>query len=172
MGLPGKAESWCPEYIVNPDEGTNVDVSWHSARGDWTYCEVKLSEAEFGTATDDKRHREKLDSIYRPVLAEYCPAELLEPKAFFASYQVLRNIWLAARDPRASVVFLLPRHNGALWDPLQAVTTAVSADLVKRVHIVATEDVLSTLVSARTTPPRLAWYAEMLSEKYVVSDAA
>ena len=172
MGLRGKAESWHPEYIAAPDEGTNVDVSWRSTRGDWTYCEVKLSEAEFGTATDDKRHREKLDWIYRPVLSHYCPAELLEPQAFFANYQVLRNLWLAAREPRASVVFLLPRCNATLWGPLQAVTSAVSSALSKRIHIVATEDVLAALVSSRTTPPRLAWYAELLAEKYVAPDAA
>ncbi|MFN0041139.1 MAG: PGN_0703 family putative restriction endonuclease [Burkholderiales bacterium] len=171
MGLPGEATTWHPENIVAPDEGTNVDVSWRSAGGDWTYCEVKLSEAEFGAAKDDKRHREKLDAIYRPVLSAYCPAELLEPPTFFASYQVLRNLWLAARTPGASVVFLLPRSNAALWGPLQAVTTAVSAPLAKRVHIVATEDVLAALASARATPPRLAWYAEQLAEKYMVPDA-
>lgn len=172
MGLPGQAETWHPEYIAAPDEGTNVDVAWRSTEGDWTYCEVKLSEAEFGTARDDKRHREKLNSIYRPILTDYCPADMLEPHTFFANYQVLRNLWLAAREPRASVVLLLPRSNVSLWGPLQAVTTAVSSDLSNRIHIVATEDLLSALASSRTTPPRLAWYAELLSEKYVVSDAA
>jgi hypothetical protein len=171
MGLPGEAASWQPEHIVAPDEGTNVDVSWRNDAGNWTYCEVKLSEAEFGAAKDDGRHREKLDSIYRPVLAPYLPADLLEQQAFFATYQVFRNLWLAARDPKASVVFLLPRGNTALWDPLQAVTGSVSEELTKRVHIVAIEDVLAALESAPTTPPRLAWYAEQLAEKYVVPDA-
>lgn len=171
MGLQGEAATWHPEYVVAPDEGTNVDVSWRGTDGNWAYCEVKLSEAAFGGAKDDKRHQEKLETIYRPVLSAYCPEDLLKPPAFFANYQVFRNLWLAARDPGASVVFLLPRHNAALWGRLQAVTTAVSAELAKRVHVVATEDVLVALASARTTPPRLAWYAEQLAEKYLVPDA-
>ncbi len=172
MGLQGGAMTWRPESIVAPKEGTNVDISWQCPGGEWTYCEVKLSEAGFGAAKDDKRHREKLNAIYRPILSAYCPAELLEPQSFFANYQVLRHLWLAASDPKASVVFLLPRQNVALWGPLQAVTRAVAPTIAKRVAIVATEDVLAALMSSQTTTPRLVWYAELLAEKYVVLDAA
>ena len=172
MGLPGEASNWHPENIVVPGEDTNVDISWRSTDGDWTYCEVKLSEAEFGAAKDDKRHLDKLNTTYRPVLAAFCPPEMLEPGTFFSNYQVFRNLWLAARKPKASVVFLLPRSNAALWRPLLTITAAVSTELAKRVYIVAAEDVLANLASGPTTPPRLAWYAEQLAEKYVVTNAA
>ena len=172
LGLKGEVSAWSPEYIADSAEGTNVDVSWQGLNGERTYCEVKFSEQEFGAAKDDKRHREKLDKIYRPILSSYCPSELLEPPSFFASYQVFRNLWLAAREPSASVVFLLPRQNTALWSPLRGVVSALSSALASRVYVVATEDALSQLASSSMTPPRMAWYAEQLIEKYVVHDAA
>lgn len=47
-------------------------------------------------------------------LRDHCPAHLLEAPAFFKRYQILRNVWLAARDASSSVLFLLPRANSAL----------------------------------------------------------
>lgn len=172
MGIHGAASTWTPEYIADPIEGTNIDVSWQSTSGEWTFCEIKLTEQEFGKAKDDKRHRAKLDEIYRPVLSPYCPADLLEPSAFFANYQVFRNLWLVAREPAASLVFLLPRQNVPLWAPLNAVLQQVAPALRKRARAVALEDVLGTLASGRSVPPHLAWYAQQLTEKYVFRDAA
>lgn len=172
MGLTGEAEIWHPEHVVAANEETSVDVSWRDTSGVWTYCEVKLSEAKFGAAKDDQRHRDKLAEIYHPILSACCPSELLEPRAFFANYQVLRNLWLAARQPGASVVFLLPRRNDRLWSLLNRVMAKVCAELSQRVYLVAIEDTLAAIASARTTPPRLAWYAELLAEKYIVPDAA
>jgi len=167
MGLQGTVNRWLPEYIPYAKEGTNVDVSWQDAKGAWTYCEVKLSEQEFGKARDDKRHREKLATIYLPVLAPYCPAELLQTTQFFANYQVLRNVWLAARDKTASVVFLYPAANAVLTNLLQDVTMQLHPTLLRRVHVVTVEDVLSALSADKSVPPRLSWYVDLLTEKYV-----
>lgn len=172
MGLRGEAAGWQPEYIVDATEGTNVDVMWYDAHGARTFCEVKLSEQEFGIAKNDRRHQQKLDEIYRPALIGQCAPELLEPQAFFSRYQLLRNVWLAAKDPEASVVFLLPRANSALWPQLVPFIEQLAPPLARRVHAVAIEDVLSALASSKHTPPRLGWYALLLQEKYGPQNAA
>lgn len=167
MGLSGEAIDWQPEYIDNMAEGTNIDVMWHAQDGARTFCEVKLSEQEFGAAKDDRRHRQKLEEIYKPVLEGQCAPELLEPAAFFSKYQLLRNVWLAAKEPSASVVFLVPRANVALWPQLNPFIEQLAPSLGRRVHAVAIEDVLRTLASSDESPPYLAWYARLLQEKYV-----
>lgn len=172
MGLSTEFSGWQLEHVAEVEEGTNVDVAWHAPSGAMTYCEVKLSEQEFGVAKDDDRHRQKLEKIYKPVLSDQCESGLLEPTTFFAHYQLLRNVWLAARNPDASVVFLAPRGNPAVWAHLDPLFNKLAPDLARRVHAVAIEDVLAALASPTNTPPRLAWYAHLLKEKYVPPGAA
>lgn len=106
------------------------------------------------------------------MLRPYCPAELLQPEAFFAHYQILRNVWLAAREPTSSIVFLLPAHNEALWEPLLKVKASLEPSLARRVHLAKIEHVLHRLAMDKSVPPRLSWYAQLLSEKYVVPESA
>ena len=135
--------------------------------GIWTYCEVKLSEQEFGQAKSDSRHLEKLRTTYGPTLAPFCSSELLDPSTFFEHYQILRNAWLAARAPAASTVFLLPARNEALWAPLRRVMDALRPTLRARVHVAEVEAVLRRLALDTKVSPKLRWYAELLGEKYV-----
>ena len=167
LGREGSVASWCPEYVPDAQEGTNVDMAWRDRGGSWTHCEVKLSEQGFGSAKHDQRHEEKLTAIYGPVLRPYCPPELLEPPTFFANYQILRNVWLAANDEHASVLFLMPRENERLWAPLQSVIRVLTPDLSERIHVVAVEDVLTTLAGDHSLPARLRCQAELLVEKYL-----
>jgi hypothetical protein len=167
LGTKGAATSWIPEHLPDVEEGTNIDISWQNDQGSWAHCEVKLSEAEFGKAKNDLRHLKKLKEIYGPVLQPCCPARLLEPATFFGYYQILRNVWLAARDPAASVVFLLPKSNKSLWKSLDEVVSSLEPSLRKRIHLTAVEDVLQKLAVDKNCPPSLSWYAELLSEKYV-----
>lgn len=171
MGTPGEFAGWRPEYIPDAAEGTNVDVMWLTTDGTKTFCEVKLSEQEFGVAKDDRRHRQKLEDIYKPALIGQCAPELLEPSAFFSQYQLLRNVWLAARNPDSSVVFLVPRANSALWPQLAPFIEKLAPPLARRVRAVAIEDVLATLASSKSAP-QLALYAQLLQEKYLASSAA
>ena len=165
--MNGSVSDWRLEHVPYAEEGTNVDVAWQGEHGSWTYCEVKLSEQGFGTAKRDQRHEEKRVSIYQPVLKAHCPAELLEPRRFFANYQILRNVWLVAREPTASLLFLLPRRNESLWGPLRSVLEALPAELAGRIHVVAVEDVLEALCHDQSLPRQLGAYAELLMEKYV-----
>ena len=157
---------WDLERVPDESEGTNVDVWWQSA-GAETYCEVKLSEREFGPATDDARHRRKLEAIYGPVLRKQVDDALLEPKAFFANYQILRNLWLAARPghERDRVVFLLPEANVRLAAQLEAALGQVRRPLRSRASVVHVEPLLERLRKDATSG--LAWYAWWLQQKYV-----
>lgn len=172
LGTKGAVSNWRPELVPDAEEGTNVDISWQDTKGTWTYCEVKLTEQGFGKAKGEKRHHSKLEQIYEPVLRPYCPAELLLPDTFFAHYQILRNIWFAARDPKASVIFLLPARNETLWTPLEKVHASLTPTLSRRVHLAKLEDVLHRLTVDKSVPPKLSWYAHFLCEKYVPPEIA
>jgi hypothetical protein len=89
---------------------------WVTDTGTTTFCEVKLSEPDFGKATDDDRHRNKLAKIYRPGLERHVNATLLEEGAFFEAYQVLRNVWHMLRVEHSYLLFLLPRANSLTSD--------------------------------------------------------
>ena len=161
-------DSWDFERIPEPDEGTNVDVWWTSKGGTNTYGEVKLSEREFGGASDDERHHRKLERTYAPILTGVVAESLLEPKTFFANYQILRNLWLASRGghEKDRVVFLTPGASPGPAKQLKAVLSKVDPSLRTRVRIVHLESLLETLASDRA-PNGLGWYARMLQEKYV-----
>lgn len=170
MGSTGKFLSWEPECIVDVAEGTNVDVAWVSG-GVRTFCEVKLSEQEFGTAKNDEAHRDKLQTIYKPILGGACAPELLEAENFFRNYQLFRNVWLIAREPGAQLVIFAPRANTTLWRQLTAFLELLAGPLATRVRAVAVEDAINLLeVSAQL--PALYGYAELLREKYVLAAEA
>lgn len=168
LGQNGSISEWAPELIVDSREGTNIDVAWRGKEsGKWTYCEVKLSEQDFGKAKPDKRHLDKLRQFYAPTLRQHVPPELLEPAPFFAHYQIFRNIWLAARDPGSAVLFLLPQKNTPLWAPLRTICAALVPEMQDKVQLVALEDCLAKLTDQSPASNRLEWYAGLLREKYV-----
>ena len=162
-------EAWEFERVPEPDEGTNVDVWWTSRGGVNTYCEVKLSEREFGAAVNDERHQRKLVRTYAPILEGAVSDALLEPKAFFANYQILRNLWLASRGghEKDRLLFLVPAANTGPNRQLEAVLSKVSESLRSRVRVVHLEPTLKMLAADRSSSG-LGWYAQMLVEKYVV----
>jgi len=170
LGVSGIEESGF-EQVPVPKEGTNVDV-WWTLGGAETYCEVKLSEREFGPAQADARHREKLKLTYGPVLRGQIDDRLLEEPVFFKHYQILRNLWLAARKGREKdqVLFLMPEANDGLTEQLDSVLEQIGKPLRARVRLVYVEPLLERL-AAQKGPDSLGWYARILQEKYV-PDAA
>jgi hypothetical protein len=166
VGVAAPAD-WTFEAVPDASEGTNVDV-WLTARGVETFCEVKLSEREFGAAKSDAKHREKLATIYAPVLRGQVDDRLLEEPAFFKHHQILRNLWLAARRKHENdqVVFLMPRANAGLTAQLDTVLRQVGKPLRVRVRIVYVEALLERLAAERSARG-LGWYAQLLREKYV-----
>jgi len=171
FGQTGRLKDWKLEYIPDkPDkkEGTNIDVWWKTNDGVETFCEVKLSEADFGKAKNDARHIEKLLTKYGPKLAGYVDPSLLEPAAFFKSYQILRNVWHMKSEPGSRLVFLLPKANEGLWPILDAVVGKISRPLQDRISKVAVEDVFSAVLADTECPVALRDYAAKCQCKYVL----
>jgi hypothetical protein len=121
LGINGDVLSWKFEHILDEKEGTNIDVMWKVSDTASVFCEVKLTEREFGAAKNDDRHQKKLNEIYRPKLQFLVSGELLKEKAFFKNYQILRNIYLLSGNSGHQLVFFLPRENELLREPLQEV---------------------------------------------------
>ncbi len=167
MGAPAPTDQWHFEHVPDPAEGTNVDVAWRSASGAWTFCEVKLSEGDFGTAKPDARHKKKLESVYRKRLLHLVQPELLELNALCQNYQLLRNISFLESATVSDVVFLVPAANEALSVSFRRVERSLKPAVRKRVHLVFLEDVLRSLRADPKVSPELRVFAGALSEKYV-----
>jgi hypothetical protein len=168
LGPGGDVREWHFEYVPDPEEGTNVDVAWRNSDGIWAFCEVKLSEGEFGSAKPDQRHETKFREIYSPRLHGLVEGRLIEFKEFCRHYQLLRNISLLATHPDSHVVFLIPEQNGALSPALNAVLGSLAGSVRPRVHVAYLEKVLASIRNAGTLNPQLKVYATQLEEKYVV----
>jgi restriction endonuclease-like protein len=170
LGVDSNVEHWCFEHIPEREEETSVDVAWWASDKAPTYCEVKLSELDFGKVKPDQRHLGKLESIYRAALAEHLDVATLDPVKFFTRYQILRNVWLAAKTLNANLIFLLPRENAPLWGTIHSFFGTIAPSLRGRIHVAAVEDVLMKLASDATAPTDLRWYAQLLQEKYIISN--
>jgi hypothetical protein len=159
---------WEPEAIPDPNEGSNIDICWWTKDGVKTLCEVKLSETDFGKATDDKRHRDKLIGTYQQRLASHLEHGRLEPKAFFDAYQFNRNVWHMVRDERSRLIFLLPRANTVLWERLKQLLGGVVPPTRQRISAVAVESLISKLCADELCPSETRKYANELKRKYVI----
>ena len=168
LGPGGDVREWHFEYVPDPEEGTNVDVAWQNSKGTWVFCEVKLSEGEFGCAKPDQRHEKKLREIYSPRLQGLIDERLLEFGEFCRHYQLLRNISLLATHADSHVVFLIPEQNGILISALNAVLGSLAEPVRHRVRVVYLEKVLTSIKNDSTLNPELKVCAAQLEEKYVV----
>ena len=168
LGQEGVLAKWEPEAVPAPDEGSNIDVTWTTTDDARAFCEVKLSETEFGKAPDDARHRAKLKDIYGPVLAMHLEPRRLERLAFFDAYQFNRNVWHMVRTDRSRLIFLLPGSNAALWTQLQELLAGVVPRTRNRISVVAIEDVIANLSGDDRCPKGLREYAKKLKQKYLI----
>ena len=171
FGLGGELLDFQLECVPNSGEGTNIDAWWRTT-DHATFCEVKLSERGFGKAKLDRKHLEKLETIYAPALRPFLRTESLEPAAFFKDYQFFRNIWHMICSPGSELIFLLPKANIPLWKHLETLTSALPASIHPRVHAIGIEDVLERLRASRdAVPDGLRLHMEMMREKYIVGAA-
>jgi hypothetical protein len=116
----------------------------------------------------DQAHLEKLADIYRPRLEPIVSPALLDEKAFFKNYQLLRNISLLATNDINRVIFLLPEANTALHPPLRTVLDGVHPHFRNRITVAYVEECLSGLEANPQLSESLRLYARTLIEKYVV----
>ena len=167
FGLPDRLAHVEFEVIVDEKERTNVDALLISQTGVRTFCEVKLSESEFGSAKADARHRKKLENIYAPHLQDIVEPSLLEEANFFRDYQILRNLWLLHSDATTRLAFLLPAANETLVAQLERVLAGVTSAYRARVHVVLAEQLLRRLQGVADVAPALQRHAQAMEEKYV-----
>jgi hypothetical protein len=171
LGQQGVLDKWEPEAVLEPDEGSNIDVVWSTKDGARTFCEVKLSESDFGKAADDPLHRAKLRDIYGPVLAAHLEPGRVERPTFFEAYQFNRNVWHMVRADRSRLIFLLPRSNDILWKQLKDLLLGVVPCTRDRISTVAIEDVITNLFGDDLCPKGLREYATKLRKKYLIQSA-
>ena len=167
FGQASAMTSWQPEAVPDDREGTNIDVIWNTADGLRTFCEVKLSEADFGKAADDDEHRRKLRDTYTTLLAADVDADMLEPLTFFGAYQLMRNVWHMVHQEQSRLILLLPRSNVGLWTILNDYLPCLKSGTRARVSAVAIEDVIAALETDDACPPNLRAYAGELRMKYI-----
>lgn len=167
LGVDADVLKWRFEVVPDPAEGTNVDVMWKGLGGACVYCEVKLSEAEFGTAKDDPRHQKKWSEVYKPRLKSLVSEDLLSDRTAFKYYQLLRNIALLSSDPKHRLVILMPRANEALDPSLQKVLAGMKPSFRERVGVEYIEDCLSKLEKNSSLPIPLQIHAARMREKYI-----
>lgn len=167
FGLPDRLARVEFEVILDERERTNVDAVLTSQSGVRTFCEVKLSESEFGSARADARHRKKLQNIYAPHLQGIVQPSLLEEANFFRDYQILRNLWLLHGDATTRLAFLLPAANEPLVAQLERVLAGVTAQYRARVHVVFVEQLLRRLQDDPDASPAMRRHAQAVEEKYV-----
>jgi hypothetical protein len=172
LGQGGVLVEWKPEAGPEPDEGSNIDVLWTTGDGVQTFCEVKLSEADFGKAANDARHRDKFHDTYRGVLAAHLEPRRLEYLAFFDAYQFNRNVWHMVSADRNRLIFLLPRANAVLRALLEELLKGVAARTRERISPVFIEDVVAKLSVDDRCPRGLREYAIKLKHKYVIQTSA
>jgi hypothetical protein len=168
VGQEGTVSDWEPEAVPAREEETNIDVTWTTIDGVRTFCEVKLSEADFGRAKNDQRHLDKLSGIYGPVLSRHLHAAHLEPLAFFNGYQFYRNAWHMVRTEGSQLIFLLPRANTGLWNQLGTLLEGVTLPTRERISAAALEDVIARLLTEDRCPPPLREYPNKLKQKYLI----
>ena len=168
LGIDADVRAWEFEAVLDNNEGTNVDVFWTTHHGARVFCEVKLTEAEFGQAKADARHLEKLGSIYAPRLSSLVREDFLNTEFFFKHYQILRNISLLAEREIDQLIFLMPRENEALVAPLDRVLAGVRAGARHRIHVAYVEDCLGDLATSESVEESLRSYASKLREKYII----
>jgi hypothetical protein len=168
MGVDKDVADWSFETIPDTLEGTNVDVCWSAPDGATTFCEVKLSESEFGKAKNDARHQQKLETIYRPRLTGMVKPDILEEDIFFKHYQLLRNISLLHENENDHLVLFFPKSNSALLPQLERVMNAVLPETESRITIAYWEVCIEQLVQKSLTSGLLAECASQLHEKYLI----
>jgi len=102
-----------------PEEGTEYD--FHILDCDFNtevFIEVKYTEACFGKAKKDERHREKFKKVYKNMITS-CAClknKKIEEEEFFMNYQLFRNV-LRITDKSKYTIFIFPNmHDELLYE--------------------------------------------------------
>lgn len=134
------------EFIPEEGENTNIDYCVAGAGKKRLFIEVKLTEADFGRATNDAQHRTKFKALY----ADRCRGRILlkpgkEWAQFRLNYQFYRNALFANADTR--VWFLIPGAHRSLIRRAERCLEMLDARIRPFVRIMRLEDLYDAIES-------------------------
>jgi hypothetical protein len=155
------------EKTLDAEESSSFDFYLEAASGRKIFFDLKLSEAGFGTCTDDERHRHELERYYQPRLEEHIDRKWLEPGAFFSQYEILRNVSYLGHFPDSGLVFIFPRANERLKDAEQTIKQIVSKSLAPRVAILYLEYLVERILASTSGDAALQEHFLAFREKYI-----
>jgi hypothetical protein len=175
LGAPNQAIQHARfECVLDPVEKTNFDLCVELQSGARILVELKLSENGFGTAPDDANRRQKLVTIYEPLLRGVVDSQVLASPQFFKRYQLLRNISYLSRDTSSFLVLVFPSQNIALSTEVQKLWPALDASLTSRIRIITLDALVGSaqqLAARRPTSPAtslLQAHFDLFCEKYLI----
>jgi hypothetical protein len=115
------------------------------------FVEVKYTEVGFGAAEANAERERKWERIYRPRLEGKIQPAYLESYAFFANYQLLRNLSYA-RGPDDTVVFVVPTRNRSAASHAEAILATAVVPGALNARLVHLEDVCRAVSALELLP--------------------
>jgi hypothetical protein len=125
------------EYKDDKSEGTSFDFHIKDDKLE-IFFEIKYTENGFGKATDDDKHRNKFEEIYKTYLhkQKVCREEVIFEQ-FRTNYQLFRNV-IRVTGKNKYVVFIYPKGNVSCDNQFkefeQGFLTGELKDNVKRIY--------------------------------------
>ena len=170
IGLADEKIERCEfERIIEVSEETNIDFSMILESKVEVIFEIKLSEDEFGTARNDKKHLKKLNDIYKPILTGKVNDDSLKPTNFFANYQLMRYAYYA--NDKRIVVFIYPRENTSLERGRNYLASVLKPAYRQYVKFIYLEDLVSSLCSLNGGESALCKvHYDLFKEKYIIEN--
>lgn len=153
------------EFVPDSEEETNIDFCVSGKDGKKLFVEVKLSEADFGRAKNDERHRKKFAAIYLP----RCQGRVLlkrgkEWEEFRHDYQFYRNALFADADTR--IWFLIPGVHRSLIQQAERCLEKLTEGIRSQVRIVRMGELFAGIVSRTSGDRTLTTHYEAFRRKY------
>lgn len=144
LGTPAPVMAVDFETILDTTEFTNFDSVLDLLGSGRVYIEAKLTEKEFGSAKPNQERRDKLAKVYAPRLRGKVPERLLAEEAFFANYQLLRNLSYL-RNSADRLLLLVPQKHAGLVQQAEAFRDSVLEPWKSQVGLLYMEDLIERL---------------------------
>lgn len=128
------------EHIENKEEYTNFDFYIRGTVRKY-FFEVKYTEDNFASTSDDKSHQEKYEKIYKNDLNKISD---ITREYFFKKYQLWRNLLYCKNND--VVIFVLPRFRIDLINKIEVEMKLLKND--KQVKVLFMDDICSLFSSS------------------------
>lgn len=165
MGLPSSIRDMDFEVVPDAAEFTNFDSVIHLEDGGTAFVEAKLTEREFGTAVRNGQREAKRTEMYAPRLLGKVAPQLLEEAAFYAHYQLLRNL-SHLNTPADRLVLLLPRASAGLVGQADSFISLVQPPWRAQVSLLSVEDLIQRMATRTEGTGRL--HYDDCKRKYIL----